>query len=138
MSNNLQKFEVLVDVSDADQLSAFYNLLCAIGGQEAPVVELKAETEEKPEKPARKTGKKTTKKAEPTPEPEPEEEEEQEEESSVKLADVRKLLGEKINSGGDTAREKCAAELKKLGAKNVSTLDPSKYEEFVEFLNKLK
>lgn len=137
MSNNLQKFEVLVDVSDANQLSAFYNLLCAIGGQEAPVVELKAETEEKPEKPAKRTGKKTTTKKVETA-PEPEEEEEQEEESSVKLADVRKLLGEKINSGGDTAREKCAAELKKLGAKNISTLDPSKYEAFVEFLNKLK
>lgn len=138
MSNTLQKFEVEIDLSDSNQLSAFHNLLCVIGGHETPVVELKAE-EAETAKPAaaKRTPKTTTTKSKPAPEPE-EEEEQEEEESTVKLADVRKLLGDKINSGGDPTREKCAAQLKKLGAKNVSTLDSSKYEEFVAFLNKLK
>ncbi len=126
MNSILQKFEIEIDIADIDQLRAFHNLLCVIGGHETSVTELKEQAETAPKTKAKKT---TTK-----PKPEPEE---QEEESAIKLVDVRKLLGDKISSGGDDARTKCAAKLKKLGAKNVSTLDPSKYEEFVAFLDKL-
>lgn len=129
------KFKLNVDLSDSVQTTALNNLLCAIGGQPAGLVQ-----EVKEEKPApKKEAKKTAQKAEAVKEePQTEVKEEPEkEETGIQLTDVRKLLGDKIQNGGDDTRDKCAAKLKEFGAKNVSTLPEENYQEFVDFLNSL-
>lgn len=47
---------------------------------------------------------------------------------------VRRLLAEKVGK----YRAECKQKLAELGASNVSTLDPSKYSDFVDFLNTLR
>lgn len=56
------------------------------------------------------------------------------EESTVKLEDLRALLGEKI---GDH-REAIRAKFTELDAKNVSVMKPEDYQEFYNFLASLK
>lgn len=55
------------------------------------------------------------------------------EEPAVKVEDVRALVAEKARDH----RVEVKAKLSELGAANVTTLDASKYEEFVEFLSGL-
>ena len=54
-------------------------------------------------------------------------------ESEIKISDLRTLLSKKV----DEHRDDIKAKLTELGAKNVTTLDESKYEEFFNFLNGL-
>ena len=54
-------------------------------------------------------------------------------ESEIKISDLRTLLSKKV----DEYRDDIKAKLTELGAKNVTTLDESKYEEFFTFLNGL-
>ena len=55
-------------------------------------------------------------------------------ESEIKISDLRTLLSKKV----DEHRDDIKAKLTELGAKNVTTLDESKYEEFHNFLKDLK
>ena len=48
----------------------------------------------------------------------------------IKISDLRTLLSKKV----DEHRDDIKAKLTELGAKNVTTLDESKYEEFFNFL----
>ena len=54
-------------------------------------------------------------------------------ESGLKIEDVRALLMQKVNDHRSEIKEK----LSELGAKSVSTLDPEKYQEMVDYLNSL-
>ena len=54
--------------------------------------------------------------------------------SEIKISDLRTLLSKKV----DEHRDDIKAKLTELGAKNVTTLDESKYEEFYTFLKDLK
>lgn len=54
-------------------------------------------------------------------------------ESEIKISDLRTLLSKKV----DEHRDDIKAKLTELGAKNVTTLDESKYEEFYTFLKGL-
>lgn len=51
----------------------------------------------------------------------------------IKISDLRTLLSKKV----DDHRDDIKAKLTELGAKNVTTLDESKYEEFYDFLKGL-
>ena len=55
-------------------------------------------------------------------------------ESEIKISDLRTLLSKKV----DDHRDDIKAKLTELGAKNVTTLDESKYEDFHAFLKDLK
>lgn len=55
-------------------------------------------------------------------------------EPEIKISDLRTLLSKKV----DEHRDDIKAKLTELGAKNVTTLDESKYEEFHTFLKDLK
>ena len=54
-------------------------------------------------------------------------------EPEIKISDLRTLLSKKV----DEHRDDIKAKLTELGAKNVTTLDESKYEEFFNFLKGL-
>lgn len=54
-------------------------------------------------------------------------------ESEIKISDLRTLLSKKV----DEHRDDIKAKLTELGAKNVTRLDESKYEEFFNFLKGL-
>lgn len=53
--------------------------------------------------------------------------------SNYAIEDVRALLMKKVNDHRSEIKEK----LSELGAKSVSTLDPEKYQEMVDYLNSL-
>ena len=55
-------------------------------------------------------------------------------EPAIKISDLRTLLSKKV----DEHRDDIKAKLTELGAKNVTTLDESKYEEFYTFLKGLE
>ncbi len=120
------RFELEIDSSKASQTDALNALLKAIGGQEGAESPAPMVVAEK--KPTKKRLTKAEIEADKAAK------EETVEETGIKLTDVRELLGEKIQSGGDEVRDQCATKLKELGAKNVSTLDPSNYEAFIDFL----
>lgn len=54
-------------------------------------------------------------------------------EPAIKISDLRTLLSKKV----DEHRDDIKAKLTELGAKNVTTLDEAKYEEFYDFLKGL-
>jgi hypothetical protein len=99
------------------------------------------------DKPKKQTASKPkTEKAEEQPQPKVEEvvgekpavdekaEEVANKESEIKISDLRTLLSKKV----DEHRDDIKAKLTELGAKNVTTLDESKYEDFHAFLKDLK
>ena len=100
------------------------------------------------DKPKKQTASKPkTEKAEEQPQPKVEEEVAEEKptieekveettnkESEIKISDLRTLLSKKV----DEHRDDIKAKLTELGAKNVTTLDESKYEDFHAFLKDLK
>ena len=55
-------------------------------------------------------------------------------EPAIKISDLRTLLSKKV----DEHRDNIKAKLTELGAKNVTTLDEAKYEEFYTFLKGLE
>ena len=55
-------------------------------------------------------------------------------ETEIKISDLRTLLSKKV----DEHRDDIKAKLTELGAKNVTTLDDAKYEEFYTFLKGLE
>lgn len=118
----------------ADYLNDLANL--SIGkGQEQIADKPKKQTASKPK----------TEKAEEQPQPKVEEVVEEKptidekvevpnKESEIKISDLRTLLSKKV----DEHRDDIKAKLTELGAKNVTTLDEAKYEEFHTFLKDLK
>jgi len=100
------------------------------------------------DKPKKQTASKPkTEKVEEEPQPKPEIKEVAEEkptveekaeettnkEAEIKISDLRTLLSKKV----DEHRDDIKAKLTEIGAKNVTTLDESKYEEFFNFLKDL-
>ena len=155
MNEKFVKVEVLVDTTNPEQLGALGAFLSTVGGVTVPIPVEKPKTEDfvppqpEPEKPAepeatksvRKRSSKSVAPAEPEKPAEPEtpaapEEPEKpaEPEKEYKVEEVREKLKEKVSEH----REEIKAKLTELGAPNVSSLDPSKYTEFVNFLEGLK
>ena len=97
------------------------------------------------DKPKKQTASKPkTEKVEEEPQPKPEIKEVVEEKpaieettnnaSEIKISDLRTLLSKKV----DEHRDDIKAKLTELGAKNVTTLDETKYGEFYTFLKGLE
>lgn len=149
MNEKFVKVEVFVDTTNPEQLGALGAFLSTVGGITVPVPERKPATAdfippqpepepqpepqpEKPARPAKPSKPAKAPKAEPEPQPEPEKHVEPEKE--YKVEEVREKLKEKVSEH----REEIKAKLTELGAPNVSSLDPSKYTEFVNFLEGLE
>lgn len=132
------KIQVEVDLQSENQSKAMYALFDAIRNSSTPIVvsstaDLKVEVHEYPtteEKPAAKPAKKAPK---PTPAPVEEETEEVEEKPEITEVQIRALVKEKAVK----YREEVKAALTKLGADNVSSLKPEKYEKFYKYLTSL-
>ena len=155
MNEKFVKVEVLVDTTNPEQLGALGAFLSTVGGVTVPIPVEKSKTadfipsqpeSEKPAepeapKPARKRSSKPIAPAEPEKPAEPETpaapakpEKPAEPEKEYKVEEVREKLKEKVSEH----REEIKAKLTELGAPNVSSLDPSKYTEFVNFLEGLE
>ena len=155
MNEKFVKVEVLVDTTNPEQLGALGAFLSTVGGVTIPIPVEKPKTSDlvppqpEPEKPAepetpkpvRKRSSKPVAPAEPEKPAEPETpagpaepEKSAEPEEEYKVEEVREKLKEKVSEH----REEIKAKLTELGAPNVSSLDPSKYTEFVNFLEGLK
>ncbi len=137
MNEKFVKVEVFIDTTNPDQLLILSNLLHTVGG-----TEVKAPEEEEP-KPANTRTRKPKPAEDPKPAaeeakpaaeaPAPAEEAKPTDAGSktYTIEEVREKLKEKVNDH----REAIKAKLTELGAPNVSSLDPAKYAEFMNFLN---
>ena len=143
------RVDLLIDTRSQDQIQAFNNLLLAIGKVQAnksaveePVASPSAPGAEAPATPAPEKRKRSPKKTSPEPEqeaasaeeasaPKTETSTETPEEYTVEL--VREKLKEKVTDH----RSEIKTKLTELGAPNVSSLDPAKYADFMNFLNSL-
>lgn len=143
MSEKFVHIDVLVDITDPEQISALSTFLTKVGKnaqtQEAPAPQSEPEPQpepqpEKPAKPSKPSKPAKAPKAEPEPEPQPEPGKPASEEKTYQVEEVREKLKEKVSEH----REEIKAKLTELGAPNVSSLDPSKYTEFVNFLEGLE
>ena len=149
MNEKFVKVEVFVDTTNPEQLGALGAFLSIVGGVTVPIPVPKGNTAdfippqpepEKPAepetpKPARKRSSKPVAPAEPEKPAEPETPAAPAEpEKEYKVEEVREKLKEKVSEH----REEIKAKLTELGAPNVSSLDPSKYTEFVNFLEGLE
>lgn len=95
--------------------------------EEEPQVE--AEEEEKPKK--KKAA--TKKKAAPKKKEEESKEVEESEGANISLDELRQALSSKVK----THKEELRAKMRELGAKNISTLEESKYDEFYSYIKTL-
>ncbi len=97
------------------------------------VKEMEVKDAEEVKAPAKKAPAKkaAAKKTAPVQEEDPEDDGGEE----LTINDVRATLAEAIQNGGNKIAIK--SKLTKLGAKNVTTLDPSKFKEFSDFLKEL-
>lgn len=122
------EIKVQIDAQDPKQVEALNTFLSIIGGSEAPAKSAPKKTtvsKPKKEEPAKET---------PKAEPAKEELTQEQESSEVSIEDVRALLSKKVK----THRTEVKGKLTELGANNVTSMDPSKYQEFMDFLNGLK
>lgn len=145
------KFEIEIDTASepvnvfAPQLKALNALIVSVSGEEAAPVEVKTPAEGKPKKKRRtkaeiEADNSLGKLVEQSNQEDVEALADQMEETAdqgVKIDDVRKALGVVIQTKGDSARDKAASKLKEYEAKNVSTLDPKHYQDFIDYLNSL-
>lgn len=148
MNEKFVKVEVFVDTTNPEQLGALGAFLSTVGGVTVPIPTKGATADfippqpepEKPAepetpKPARKRSSKPVLPTEPeAPVAPAEPEKPAESEKEYKVEEVREKLKEKVSEH----REEIKAKLTELGAPNVSSLDPSKYTEFVNFLEGLE
>ena len=149
MNEKFVKVEVYVDTTNTEQLGALGAFLATIGGMAIPVPAkdpkdvstdpAPAPAEPEAPKPARKRSPKPAPQPEAPVEPEapaaPAEPEKQAEPAKeYTVEEVREKLKEKVSDH----REAIKGKLTELGAPNVSSLDPSKYTEFVNFLEGLE
>ena len=119
-----------VNISLNEDVKSFLTGLFGGNKQEQPTQQAHAA---KPAQPA-PAPKPAAKPAQPAPAPKPAEKSaEKPAESGLKIEDVRSLLMQKVNDHRSEIKEK----LNELGAKSVSTLDPEKYQEMVDYLNSL-
>jgi hypothetical protein len=144
---NLVKIEAHVDASNPNQVLALSNFLTAIGGNtstaKTPVRELAEEIPALAAKKAKKVEAIEVKEPEEVCGPGNDEKEEpkkqatsQEEASSTNppsIMEIRSLVSAKAAEHKDDIK----ATLVKLGAANVSTLDPKHFSEFFTFLSAL-
>lgn len=124
---NKVEIKVFVDVQDPKQVQTLNALFASLNGEQITQTKTEAKKEDKPkgEKPK---GEKP--KEEPTATPV----ETKEETSGIKIEEVRALLAKKIENNRAEIKTKLTA----LNAPNVSSMDKTKYSEFMEFLNDLK
>ena len=164
MNEKFVHIDVTVDTTNPEQIAALSTFLTKVGEHATKVANSLSEVREKinkaadalltqiekhtaegrepepqPEKPAKlskpaKAPKVEPKKPEPEPEPQPKPEKPAAEEKTYQVEEVREKLKEKVYEH----REEIKAKLTELGAPNVSSLDPSKYTEFVDFLEGLE
>lgn len=138
------KFELEIDLSiqkEADAFFTFVNTLAGKNGSTSPI-ETKEETQQEPpaskKKPSGGSKKSGAKKPVETKEEKTDEggteEKTDTSASEVSLEDLRVTLREKVGNHRDALKSK----LTELGAPNISNLDPSKYEEFSNFMKDLK
>lgn len=125
------KVEVTIDVTQSTQVDALNRLMCAIAGTKENQVPVEApKSAQKPvktktePKPADSEPEKTESVEEPKPEAK----------TSIKIEDVRALLAKKVDNNRPAIKQK----LTDLGANNVTSLSPDKYEEFMDYLNSLQ
>lgn len=122
-----------VNISLNEDVKSFLTGLFGGNKQEQPTQQAPAAKPAQPAQPA-PAPKPAAKPAQPAPAPKPEEKpEEKPAKSNYAIEDVRALLMKKVNDHRSEIKEK----LSELGAKSVSTLDPEKYQEFVDYLNSL-
>lgn len=141
MDEKFVKVEVLIDTTSPEQLESLNMLLNTIGKEPAAPAAPAAPAEvEKPQ--GKRSSRAAAKQPEPAQAPEsspaaeaPAEEDPKpaagEGKVEYKIEEVREKLKEKVNDH----REAIKAKLTELGAPNVSSLDPAKYGEFMDFLN---
>ncbi len=152
MNEKFVKVEVLVDTTNPEQLSALGAFLNTIGGVTIPIPTEGPKTTDfipssQPEAPAEPEAPKPARKRSPKPAPQPEapaepqapaapaeSEKPAEPAKEYTVEEVREKLKEKVSDH----REAIKGKLTELGAPNVSSLDPSKYTEFVNFLEGLE
>lgn len=149
MAQRFVHLDISVDVTSPEEMNALYSFLSKIGkeAKNGPEPEPVPQGASADPIPPQKTTKQKTKKeaapkpAEPEPEPVPEtpteeapmEETQAEPAKEYKIEEVREKLKEKVSEH----REEIKAKLTELGAPNVSSLDPGKYADFVNFLESL-
>lgn len=135
--------ELSVDTQNAEQLKTLVDLLKNSNEVAQPSKQPDGEqTTGAEEQPSPKATRKprTQKPAEPQaevknpePEPEPEPMDEKPEEKAITIEQVRLLLASKVSNHRQEIKDK----LTELGANNVTTLDPGKYQEFMDFMQNL-
>lgn len=148
MNEKFVHIDVFVDITDPEQITALSTFLTKVG-KNTQALEAQAESQPKPEpepesqsqtgepaKPAKPSKPVKTPKSQPEPQPEPQPESEKpaDGERTYQIEEVREKLKVKVSEH----REEIKAKLTELGAPNVSSLDPSKYSEFVNFLEGLE
>lgn len=125
--SKLVEIKFTLDLDKPGQVQSFINVLADFTNASTAPTEEAMEANLKPApKAKRKTAAKPkVKKEEPA--------QEETTESTVKVEDVRALVAEKARDH----RAEVKAKLSELGAANVTTLEESKYQEFVDFLSAL-
>lgn len=143
------KLEIEIDLNDKSKVAAFILFLQAVNGAVVGTVETTLEEPVK-ETPVKKTTKKTVEKpvveiADPKKvderlgelqEQETKETEVIEEGQKITIEQIRETFATKVDNGDNRLILK--TELSRLGAENLSKLDPSKYEEFLKFIENVQ
>ena len=146
MNEKFVKVEVLVDTANPEHMTALNNLFATIAKTPVPTSEAEAPGAEGNQPRRGRPRKDATKQEDPKPaaveeapeeSPAPESETHEgpkpESDKTYTVEEVREKLKEKVGEH----REEIKAKLTELGAPNVSSLDPDKYSEFVDFLESL-
>ena len=147
MNEKFVKVEVYVDTTNTEQLGALGAFLATIGGMAIPIPAKDPKDVSTDPAPAEPEAPKPVRKRSPKPAPQPEvpaepeapaapaePEKQAEPAKEYTVEEVREKLKEKVSDH----REEIKGKLTELGAPNVSSLDPSKYTEFVNFLEGLE
>lgn len=134
------EFKITTDSSNIQIISALSLLMGADLGAKVEAAQVEAKTEEAPKAPAKKAAPKAAvKKPEPIEEEEEEEEAEDldplgEEEETATLEDLKAMQGKKVTAHRDAIVKK----LRGFGAAKLSELEGEHYQEYYDFMAKLK
>lgn len=131
------EFKITTDSSNIQIISALSLLMGADLGAKVEAAQVEAKTEEAPKAPAKKAAPKAAVKK-----PEPIEEEEEaedldplgEEEETATLEDLKAMQGKKVTAHRDAIVKK----LRGFGAAKLSELEEAHYQEYYDFMAKLK
>jgi hypothetical protein len=128
------KIKLTVDLSNPKEVIALNSLLTILAeGEPSPKTESKTEEKSAPKKETKKESPKAEAKKEKVEDIKVKDPETVQA-SEITIEQVRKLVSQKAGDHRDSIKEK----LVELGAKNVTELDPGKYEDFSDFLKELK